>query len=274
MNGLARNRNRLYLLCCVGMLFVTGCSPTPEEEAKQSLEQLDVAYTAQAFIRSIQNQDKKQVQLFLQAGMDPDEKVLVQTGGYLYPLLEAVRAGSVGVVTTLLQAGANANVRDLNLKESALEIAVHQGMENIAIALLEHGAEAEAKLLQVASHIRPDRDAGSQMRLFRALLAHGADPMEKMPGGGNALFAVAAHGNREAAQVLLDEKQVPIDSTNDLGETPLFTSIRNEQVDMVALLLAKGANPQHKSNDGLLPVQLAQLADPVHAKIRTLLLVK
>ena len=53
------------------VIFSAACEHTPES-ARKELGQLGVAYSPQAFITSLTNNDLVTVQLFLKAGMDPN----------------------------------------------------------------------------------------------------------------------------------------------------------------------------------------------------------
>ncbi|MEO6774297.1 MAG: ankyrin repeat domain-containing protein, partial [Kofleriaceae bacterium] len=78
---------------------------------------------------------------------------------------------------------------------------------------------------------------GSDVATARLLLAHGADP--RAPG---AVQLAALRGNTATLALLLDHG-AEIDAQGALGMTPLMWAAQMGRADTVALLLARGADP-------------------------------
>ena len=66
---------------------------------------------------------------------------------------------------------------------------------------------------------------------------------------GNLLCAAAASGDEDVVLFLLDHG-VPVDSLGDFGETALFKSSEFDKIDVMRLLLDRGANPYLGNNNG------------------------
>jgi ankyrin len=96
------------------------------------------------------------------------------------PLLFAARVGDVDSAALLLKAGADANDAQPD-GMSALVLAAHSGNGDVAALLLEHGADANALGSgYTALHAAILR---SDLKLVKALLAHGANPNLRMTKG-------------------------------------------------------------------------------------------
>jgi len=102
--------------------------------------------------------------------------------------------GHLGVVELLLSQGVNPN----HGKGRALGLAVGRGRRDVALRLLEAGADPnlEAPLLTAASRREPE--------MAQVLLQAGADPGFKDPQGRTALMIAVRQGRIETAKLLLE----------------------------------------------------------------------
>ena len=98
---------------------------------------------------------------------------------------------------------------------------------------------------------------GGQVEAAKLLLSKGADVMARNSGGFTALHAAAYGGSAEVAALLLDNKAARDDTANKAGVTPLFTAAEMNHPGIVALLIARGANPSQKESHGYLPTTRA-----------------
>lgn len=94
----------------------------------------------------------------------------------------------------------------------------------------------------------------------RQLLATGADPGTGDRDGFTPLHFAAQEQHVEVAAELI-EHGVEIDAPNKHGNTPLFVAVFNSRGrgDLIALLVANGADATRKNWFGQSPVALAQL---------------
>lgn len=161
----------------------------------------------------------------------------VQRGG-VTPLLFAARNGDAESARLLLAAGANAN-DSLPDGTSALVLAAHSGQGNVAIALLEKGADPNAMGCgYTAMHAAVLR---SDLNLVKALLAHGADPNIKMTKGTPV--------RRDTTDYNL---LAPL-----IGSTPYLLAAKFLEPEIMLTLVAGGADPKITMPNGATPLMLA-----------------
>jgi ankyrin repeat protein len=110
----------------------------------------------------------------------------------LTPLMWAARSGAVDAMSTLLDGGADPNVRDVANGWTPLFHAIHKGQAGAARLLLERGVNPNtpARLLTPLAMAAADRDPA----IVQLLLAHGADPNARGIGGSTALTVAVSGG--------------------------------------------------------------------------------
>jgi uncharacterized protein len=80
------------------------------------------------------------------------------------------------------------------------------------------------------------------------LLAKGANPDLRDPGGNTALMMATQVSYAEGISLLLD-RRAAVDLANNSGETPLIRAVQNRDLATVRALLTAGANP-NKADTG------------------------
>ena len=85
------------------------------------------------------------------------------------------------------------------------------------------------------------------------LLSHGANPTLMTTGMHETALHIAINKNRRATKSLI-EKAKDLDVQNRFGETPLHRAVFKERLDIVPILLARGAKTTIKDGKGLTPV--------------------
>jgi ankyrin repeat protein len=169
-----------------------------------------------ALIEAIAVRDRKTVQtLARRAGVPnrlPDGRS---------PLVLSVDAGDVELVRTLLDAGAQPNVKD------------GFGRTPLGLAAL-----------------------GGHHRIVVVLLARGARPDVKEDNGAVPLHHAASLGFDAIAGALLDAG-ADVEVRDRPGHTPLINAIRNGRASTVKLLLDRGADPELAGKDKLSPLYWA-----------------
>ena len=91
-------------------------------------------------------------------------------------------------------------------------------------------------------------------------LAEGGDPDARDRWGVSALAQAAAGGKLEIVQLLLD-KGAQVDKSSDAGNTPLMLAAARGHDAVVAVLLAAGAKADHRNKWGVGPTDWAKWAE-------------
>ena len=159
-----------------------------------------------------------------------DGAAVVDMGGYT-PLMFAAQDGDVESARLLLGAGADVKDRAAD-GSSALLIAAHAEQADVGALLLDAGADAnDASTGYTALHVAA---VSGDLALVKALLDHGADPNARQQKGSPTKRMPNGHA--------LDFKMV--------GATPYFLALRGGHLDIMRLLVARGADPSIPLQDG------------------------
>ncbi len=204
------------------------------------------------------------------------------------PLCYAIRSKNPAIVELLISRGAEIKP----YSERFLDYAASDERLEIAKLLLENGADPSKapRILDDGSEISvlfkrhgiPPKDINAQGDMgwpplvyacrgdngehpdeVQRLLDLGADIDVRNHKGKTALYYAAKAGFLKVINLLI-EKGATVDATDHDGETPLFEAIRStikdgeKQLAALEALLVKGANPNHRNNKGLTPLQVAR----------------
>jgi len=179
-----RLRAWIVVLFLAMLIPLAGCDKSSEKErveARKALGRLGILYSRQDFMESLRKGDPLTVDLFLAAGMDPDER---DKGG-VTPLMRFTMEGNIDAVQRLIDKGAEVNVKD-NHGYTALMGAAGYGRTAIAQLLIDKGAEVNAKahdggtaLIQAALNGYPNT--------VKLLIDKGAEVNAKTKSGKTAL---------------------------------------------------------------------------------------
>ncbi len=215
-------------------------------------------------------------------------------------LLQAAESGDTAEVLSLIRDGAGVNAVGNTYGNTALMKAAARGYTNTVKALLEKGAEVDARdnagrtalieaafggytdtvglLLERGANVNAS-DAEGWTPLFwatfsrrtgtvRFLLDKGANVNAKNKYEVTALLHAAYAGDTETAVVLL-EHHADINAQDDMGKTALIEAAHQGHSDTVRLLLENGAKADLKARDGGTALSLA--TQQRHADIVALL---
>ena len=181
----------------------------------------------------------------------------VQFQGGLTPLLYAAREGHFESVDILLDAGVDVNAVGPGEKTSPLMIAVVNGQFDLAMHLLDKGADPtlanvaggtplyatlNVKWAPEAGYPQPDttQNAASYLDLLQALIDHGADVNAKLTNG---LWFTGYNFDLARASTV--------------GATAFWRAAQVNDVIGMKLLLAAGADPHIKTDANVGPLQIA-----------------
>ncbi|HIF74972.1 MAG TPA: hypothetical protein EYG31_05830 [Porticoccaceae bacterium] len=154
------------------------------------------------------------------------------------PLMFAARSGDISTTQVLLNAGANVNDTEAS-GASALLVAAHSGHEELALFLLKSGAEpnlADAGYAPLHAAV-----LRSQFGLVEQLLDHGADINAKVKHGTS--------GRRFSADYSVRSQLI--------GMNAFWMAAKYGEVEIVQLLLDRGADPFFVSEAGVTILQVA-----------------
>ena len=149
------------------------------------------------------------------------------------PIVFAAIKNDVASLETLLAAGANANAALLSGAKPII-VALQYKHAAAALALLEGGADINVRDRAGNTTLHLAAQVGD-LKLVRALLAKGADPNARTPKSMAPMGARGGGGGRGGP----------------IGEqTPLMTAARGDHEEVMRTLIAAGADPSLKAQDG------------------------
>ncbi|KQX55714.1 MULTISPECIES: ankyrin repeat domain-containing protein [unclassified Streptomyces] len=162
-------------------------------------------------------------------------------------LLTAAAHGDAVAVHAALDAGARVDARDRHRRTPLLRAARHDHVP-VARLLLAAGADPNAQDDRSDSPWLVTGVTGG-VAMMRTLLPAGPDLGLTNRYGGTALIPAAERGHVAYVRALLRETAVDVDHVNRLGWTALLEAVilgsgGRDHRDVVALLLAAGANPE------------------------------
>ena len=232
------------------------------------------------------------VQALLKAGADANS---FQAEGQTV-LMTAARGGSAEAVKALLEHGAEVNAKESWRGQTALMWAAAENHPTVVQVLVEHGADVNAtsamfdfRDLKVKPGDVPMQfprggftallfaSRGGFTECARILIEHGADVSIADPDGTSALVLAIINGHFDTAAFLLDHKADP-NAADQNGRAPLFAAVdmhdmyqsnrpapkddgKLQAIDIVKMLLARGADPNAKLTKMLPPRAVLDFPD-------------
>lgn len=175
-------------------------------------------------------------------------------------LVDAVHSGRLAELKSAIAAGADLEERD-GQGRTALLMATMKGQADMAAALIEVGADVNAK---AANKDTPFLYAGAEGKddILKLILATGkARLTDTNRYGGTALIPAAHHGHPSTVRILL-ATDIDIDHVNDLGWTALLEAVilgdgGPVYQEIVGLLVDAGAR-NTADRDGQTPLDHAR----------------
>lgn len=211
-----------------------------------------------------------EVQRLLAAGADPNAK-----NDYgLAPLAEAAAVNNTAVIKALLDAGAEPNALHHDGQTALMVIARSTNVE-AAKLLIAKGAKVNTAEAQKNQTALMWATAQSQGPMVKALLDAGADPNARTVinensaqvssepraqyrsyGGLTPLIYATREGCLDCVSYLV-ERGAKLNMADPEGVTPLITAIANFHFDVARVLIEAGANPDKWDWWGRSPLYLA-----------------
>ena len=197
-------------------------------------------------------------------------------------LFEAIRAGDLAIVTSLLNADASLGSAKNDTGVSAVLMSVYTGQKEIRDLLLRRGPELDLPTaaavgnLDRAKQIVEKNPASAasfsadgfpvvalaavfgHLDVARYLAERGAEinAPASNSSGYNALTGAVASGHTPIVEWLL-KNGADANYRYGPGFSPLLTAAANGHLEIVKVLLAHGADPQATTNDGKSALSLA-----------------
>jgi ankyrin repeat protein len=214
---------------------------------------------------SIDDEEAKEIAM-LQEMVKNSPDLLNSPTNNLTPLARAASQGWLKAATFLLDHGANPNPKSTT---SPLVASAASGRKAMTELLLARGADANANEPSYGTPLTAAVSA-SHSEVARVLLDHGALPNERISTNGEApLHIASAKGNLDLVRLLLDKGadinlvSEPSATQYEIIGTPLMTAVRARQLDVVRLLLERRADPNIELPKGFNALCLAVNNDDV-----------
>lgn len=176
------------------------------------------------------------------------------------PLTIACEKGNEKIISLLLDSGADINKKDSYTGQTPLLAALHGTKANrfsIAMFLLEKGADPfsvqkttsplEETLVVLASDDEQTIEEGFE--LFKYLIERQVS-IDICRGKENVLTFATHYGNYNVAEFLIKENYFDINSKDLAGDTALIVATKNNQAQIIQLLLELGADKSLTDSKG------------------------
>lgn len=184
------------------------------------------------------------------------------------PLIASALRGDTDSVRSLLDKGANVNIKDVH-GNTALNWASAKGHIDIVKVLLAKGAEIDAKDAVIGFTPLISATKYGHTEIVKVLLDKEADVNAKDKNGDTTLMYAAKSGYTEIIELLLF-RGADVNTKNKDGETALLYAARGGNVKIVEVLLSKDAEANAKNNNSVTP--LMYVAENGHTEIAQVLL--
>lgn len=176
-------------------------------------------------------------------------------------LLDAAQQGNLARLQALIAQGVDLNQRNRQGRTALVIASLHQHYDCVT-SLITAGADID---LQDETCLNPFLIGclNNDLRLLRLVLPARPDLTRLTRFGGVGLTPASEKGHVAIVRELLTHTRINVNHTNFLGWTPLLEAIvlndgGPQQQEIVALLLAHGANPDMTDKYGKTPLQLAR----------------
>ncbi|KAJ0005825.1 hypothetical protein NQD34_015719 [Periophthalmus magnuspinnatus] len=172
------------------------------------------------------------------------------------------------VAELLMRRGADTDVRDAEGRPLLYLLVLEGRLEMSTLLLEKGGVPLESKDAEGRTALHVACWQGS-VEMVNLLLKYSANPNAQDSEGRPPLHSIAWTGHTQVGRKLLETPGIDIDLCCNQGATALSIAAQEGNVNIVAMLLDKGANPEHVDKYNRTPVKVA--AKHGHANIIRLL---
>ncbi|MFZ5953902.1 MAG: ankyrin repeat domain-containing protein [Candidatus Dependentiae bacterium] len=213
--------------------FALESGASPDEDLSWQIKEGTLHYTPLTLIAS--NKDKTSIdiaKLLLQYGANVNKKDKMENS----PLVRAIWKENYPLVDLLI--AENADINQVSHSMSPLTVALNFRNNNLALKLLESGANADIDILNSAIA------TSANILLIKKIIKKGIDVNNKDNCNRTPIEIAVTVGNYQALEYLLSQgADVNIKSgVGGLNQTPLEMAINQKNIGMVDFLLEHGAS--------------------------------
>uniref|UniRef100_A0A673A2Z1 Euchromatic histone-lysine N-methyltransferase 2 n=1 Tax=Sphaeramia orbicularis TaxID=375764 RepID=A0A673A2Z1_9TELE len=164
----------------------------------------------------------------------------------LYP---AAKQGEVQRVLLMLMEGIDPTYQpDSQNRRSALHAAAQRGLLEVCYMLVQAGAQLDAQDKEMRTPLL-EAIINNHLEVARYLVQSGACVYHVEEDGYTGLHHAAKLGNLEIVTLLLETGQVDVNAQDSGGWTPIIWAAEHKHVDVIKALLNRGANVTVKDKE-------------------------
>jgi len=214
--------------------------------------------------------------LINEAGVNPDSPVEI-CGINKYSLIEAVRLGHIESVKAIVRCGASLTIRDdkgmtplhhacmfenedvfifiLESSQGGINTAAKDGRTPLDVAADYGNVFAISKLCSYGamSGAGTAPDSSSKIHIENLTSIFDIHPLEF----GKQVMRAVVYSDKQAIQELLKENRIPVDFSDDDGNTLLHIATKLFYIDIVKMLLEAGSDIYRENRQGIAPIDIA-----------------
>jgi len=169
-------------------------------------------------------------------------------------LLDAARAGDLGIVTARLAAGDDIDERDEPFERTPLHLATIEGHVDVVSALLENGADVHATNIVKCTALHLAARIG-HLEVVTVLIEKGSDIHAKDSSGCTALHEAARKGHLDIMMALIENGADVFTKDKDSG-TLLHYAAHGNQLEVAVALIEMGIDAHVKDKHNRRAVDL------------------
>lgn len=207
-----------------------------------------------ALLEALKIRDFAQVEALVESGAD----VNVSFADGKTPLMVVGKRGMASLVEKMLKAGARVNAANNNGGTALMFSAITGDVRTVSL-MLDAGAEVNAVGANLWGALMVAAVKGHS-EVVAALMQRNADPNLVDVYGWTPLMRAASRNRVATARLLIAAPRARIDHRDDDGATALHRAAEEGHLQMVELLVAKGADVDALDARGRTPAVRAELA--------------
>ncbi|NOU21978.1 MAG: hypothetical protein HOO93_09335 [Methyloglobulus sp.] len=262
LNILACSKEKISKIECP--IPLTTFSDSEKEVAKKNLETKGIPVTTDSFIEAIVSKDENSINDMIKLGINLD--AYGERGET--PLIVALAENNPGIVTLLINKGANVNIPDQNGHIPFVKAIYGHENGTLVSYMLDHCADVNIKsMLAPPGHGSASEEVDTPLhaaidkqdiQLINVLIKKGADINQKAGLGNISPLSLAVGSDNLELVKLFVENGANVNSSDDSGWTPLIVALENSHFEVAKFLIDHGANLNAHTTSGESPIGLAK----------------